>query len=248
MKIVNTAPTSFDDRSNQKERLLIGIIGLVLPVALYLLAAWRPEFPAQRWTLLPSMSAYYYTGAVVAFVGLLFTLALFLFAYQGYGNRWQRFDLIAARVAAVAAITVAFFPTGAPQGYPVTPWWQHWMEYVHSSGAAVLFCTFAFFALYLFRRTDPEDEDGQRRTVDKQRRDTIYLVCGIAILIAILWVCAIGLMNYFAVAGEKGRPIFWPECVALIFFAVSWLTKGHVDAVRLVRRETATNGVSLTAP
>jgi hypothetical protein len=252
MRLINAAPLSSDDRSNQKERILIGVIGLVLPLVLYLLAAWRPEFPSSRWTLLPSISAYYYTGAVAAFVGLLVTLAIFLFAYQGYENHWQRLDLIAARVAAVAAIAVAFFPTGKPQGYPITPWWRQWMEYVHSAGAAVLFCSFAFFALYLFRRTGPDDPDGQSRTQDKQRRDRIYFACGIAILLAIIWACVIGLMNYYVVGGNSDRPIFWPECTALIFFAFSWLTKGHLDKVRLVPNGNdgvrVPNGLGYKAP
>lgn len=233
MKVINAAAPSPDDRSNKRERIFIGVIGLLLPIVLYLVAAWRPQFPEARWALLPSISAYYYTGAVAAFVGMLVTLAVFLFAYQGYGNRWQRLDLIAARIAGVAAIAVAFFPTGKPDNYPVTVWWRHWMEYVHSSGAAVLFSSFAFFALYLFRRTGPNDSKAAR-TPDKRRRDAIYLWCGIAILAGIAWAALIGVFNYYDVGGRDNRPIFAPECVALFFFAVSWLTKGQVDRIRLV--------------
>ena len=235
MKVINAAAPSPDDLSNQRERILIGAIGLVLPIVLYLVAAWRPQFPDARWHVLPSISAYYYTGAVAAFVGLLVTLALFLFAYQGYANRWQRIDLIAARVAGAAAIAVAFFPTGKPDNYPVTVWWRHWMEYVHSTGAAVLFSSFAFFALYLFRRTGPNDNGSpDTRTPDKRRRHAIYLWSGIAILAGIAWAAITGILNYYNVGGRDNRPIFAPECVALFFFAVSWLTKGHVDRLRLV--------------
>jgi hypothetical protein len=245
MRLVNAASHSPDDRSNQVERILIGVIGLVLPIVLYLIAAWRPQIPSARWAPLPSISAYYYTGAVAAFVGMLVTLAVFLFAYQGYNNRWQRLDLFAARVAGTAAIAVAFFPTGEPDGYPVTVWWRHWMEYVHSSGAAVLFCTFAFFALYLFRRTRANDGTQDTRTPDKRRRDAIYFWCGIAIVAAIAWAAAIGVLNYYAADGRSDRPIFGPECVALFFFAVSWLAKGQVDKVRLVRDQNAGTSVSL---
>jgi hypothetical protein len=243
MKLVNAAPQSPDDRSNHVLRILIGVNGLVLPLALYIIAAWRPQIPAARWALLPSISAYYYTGAVAAFVGMLVTLAVFLFAYQGYDNRWQRLDLLAARVAGVAAIAVAFFPTGKPDGYPVTVWWRHWMEVVHSSGAAVLFGSFAFFALYLFRRTGMDDRAQDTRTADKRRRDIIYFCCGLAILAAITWAAVIGVLNYYVVGGRSDRPIFAPECVALFFFALSWLTKGQVDKVRLARDRSA--GVSV---
>jgi hypothetical protein len=54
MRLINAAPLSSDDRSNQKERILIGVIGLALPLVLYLLNACRPEFPSSRWTLLRS--------------------------------------------------------------------------------------------------------------------------------------------------------------------------------------------------
>ena len=245
MKVINAAAPSLDDRSNKRERIFIGVIGLLLPIVLYLIAAWRPQFPEARWSLLPSISAYYYTGAVAAFVGMLVTLAVFLFAYQGYANRWQRLDLIAARVAGAAAIAVAFFPTGKPENYPVTVWWRHWMEYVHSSGAAVLFSSFAFFALYLFRRTGPNDNES--RTPDKRRRDAIYFWCGIAILAGIVWAAVIGVLNYYAVGGRENRPILAPECVALFFFAVSWLTKGKVDKVRLVPDSAPTPPVSVAA-
>lgn len=231
MRLINAAPQSEDDGSSHSERIHIGVVGLVLPIALYLIAAWRPQIPSARWALLPSISAYYYSGAVAAFVGMLVALASFLFAYRGYRNHWQRLDLFAARIAGAAALTVAFFPTGRPEGYPETVWWRHWMEYVHTSGAAVLFCSFAFFALYLFRRTGPNDDS---RTPDRQRREIIYLWCGIAILAAIVWAAVIGVLNYYTVGGRSDRPIFVPECVALFFFAVSWLTKGRVDKVRLV--------------
>jgi hypothetical protein len=137
--------------------------------------------------------------------------------------------VIAARVAATASVFVAFFPTGVPEGYAMPPWWKPWMEHVHAIAAAVLFSSFAFFALFLFRRTDPADPTGQARSPDKRWRDKVYLVCGVAIVIAIVWTALLGLLNKLAVGGRSDRPIFLPECMALIFFAISWLVKGHVD-------------------
>lgn len=232
MQIVKSAAQSLksspDDLSNRVERTIIGTVGLALPLLLYLIAAWRPQNSAARWQLLPSISAYYYSGAVVVFVGLLATLAVFLFAYQGYGNPWHLWDIIAARLAASASIVVAFFPTGAPPGYVAPPWWQPWMEYVHTAAAAVLFCSFAFFALFLFRRTDPSDPEGRARSDDKRWRDEIYLVCGLVILLAIAWASITGVLNILRFGGRCDRPIFWAECVALVSFAVSWLVKGRV--------------------
>ena len=139
MQLIKVAPQSPeqspDDLSNRIERVIIGFVGLALPVLLYMVAAWRPQSTATRWQLLQSISAYYYTGATAIFVGLLATLAVFLFAYQGYDNQWHTLDVIAARGAALASVLVAFFPTGVPQDYIIPPWWQPWMEHVHAVGA-----------------------------------------------------------------------------------------------------------------
>jgi len=48
------------------------------------LAGIRPVNNLPQWDLLNSISAYYYTGAVAVFVGVLFALSLFLFTYPGY--------------------------------------------------------------------------------------------------------------------------------------------------------------------
>jgi len=44
------------------------------------------------------------------------------------------------------------------------------------------------------------------------------------------------------IAGVKGQPIFWPESLALVFFAASWLIKGEApttiaEGVRKIRRK-----------
>ncbi|MGH7617354.1 MAG: hypothetical protein ACREPM_09020 [Gemmatimonadaceae bacterium] len=228
---------SSDDLSNRAERVIIGAIGLVLPVALILLAAWRPEHPEERWKLLESISAYYYTGATAAFVGTLGSLALFLFAYQGYHNRWHALDIRAARLAGAAAIGVAFFPTEAPAGYHAAVWWSPWIGIVHYTSATVLFSSFAFFALYLFRRTDPADPSRANRSRDKERRDAVYLVCGLAIAASIVWIAVIALFNHRNAGGVHDRPIFWQECSALFFFSLSWLVKGRAPDVvwRLIK-------------
>lgn len=235
MRLIKVMPEALgqspDDLSNRIERVIIGIVGLGLPLLLYLIAAWRPQSGQSRWQILPSISAYYYSGATAVFVGLVATLAVFLFAYQGYANQWHTLDVIAARTAAVASVLVAFFPTGVPHGYVAPPWWRPWMEQLHAIGAAILFSSFAFFALFLFRRTDPDDPTQQASSPDKRWRNKVYVVCGIAIVIAIVWTAVIGLLNKLAVGGFSDRPIFWPECMALVFFAISWLVKGHVDDI-----------------
>lgn len=201
-----------DDLSTNAHRQLIGYIGLVLPFLLIIIAVIRDG--TERWKSLDSISAYYYTGGVAAFVGMLVALALFLFTYPGFANKYNWADRLAAKTAAIAALLVAFFPTKEPVGISALSWWKPWTGVLHFVAAVVLFIMFAIFAIWLFRLT----ADGERPTADKRRRNLFYLICGIAILLCIGW-AAFNRLN--------GRSIFWPESFALIAFALSWLVKGH---------------------
>ena len=201
-----------DDRSDHAHRQLIGYIGLVLPIALIFIVLARDG--EARWQSLESISAYYYTGAVTAFVGMLVVLALFLMTYRGYENECYWADRAASIIAAVAALGAAFFPTAAPTGVEPLLWWTPNTGVLHHVCALVLFAMFAVFALWLFRRT----VDGQQPPTDKRWRNAIYLICGIVIVACIVWA---------GLNGLNGRPIFWPESIALVAFAVSWLVKGY---------------------
>lgn len=207
-----------DDQSNRAERNLIGAIGLALPPLLWLLAGVRPV-AVQRWALLPSISSYYHTGGVAAFVGLLVALALFLLSYRGYKVPvWGTVDRVTARVAAGAALLVAFFPTDVPgREYYTAPWWHAWVGSVHTTAAAVLFLAFAVFALVLFTQTDRRRQPTVEERRDKRRRNELFVVCGVGIVASIAWA---------GVNTLQRRPIFWQESVALWCFGISWLVKG----------------------
>ena len=215
-----------DDMSDNAHRQLIGYIGLLLPLLLIVIAISRDGL--ERWKNLESISAYYYTGAVAGFVGMLVALALFLFTYRGYKNKYNLADRIAAKTAAVASVVVAFFPTKAPEGVAALSWWTATTGILHHVAAVVLFIMFAIFALWLFRLT----ADGEQPVPDKRRRNTVYLVCGIVIVVCIGWA---------GLNARADRPIFWPESIALVAFALSWLVKGYalntvVDKARSMRR------------
>lgn len=209
---VAQAASRRDDLSDNAHRQLIGYIGLVLPFLLILIALIRDG--TERWRSLESISAYYYTGAVAAFVGMLVALALFLFTYRGYKNKYNRADRWAAKTAAVASLVLAFFPTKEPVGVSPLPWWTPTTGVLHHVAAIVLFTMFAIFALWLFRLT----VDGEQPTADKRARNNLYLICGIVIVVCMAWA---------GFNGVNGWPIFWPESIALIAFALSWLVKGY---------------------
>lgn len=65
-----------DDLSGHAHRQFIGSLGLVLPLLLWVIAGLRPTEGLPRWELLGSVSAYYFTGAVAAFVGILVAMVV----------------------------------------------------------------------------------------------------------------------------------------------------------------------------
>jgi len=219
-----STPRRHGDLSNARHRQLIGYIGLALPWLLILIVLWRDGRPV--WVGLDSVSAYYYTGANALFVGMLFVLGLFLAAYEGYDNKFQKWDRGFARIAAVAAVLVAFFPTEAPHVKGITPlaWWGPWIGYIHFGAAIVLFVIFAVFCLWLFRATEksaakPEDKEKMPDPdLDKRWRNHFYALCGAVIFGCIIWAGS----NH-----ANGKPIFWQEAIALTCFALSWLVKGY---------------------
>ena len=220
-----STPTREKDRSNARHRQLIGYIGLALPWLLILIVLWRDG--RQVWEGLDSVSAYYYTGANTLFVGMLFVLGLFLVAYEGYDNKFQKWDRLFARIAAVAAVIVALFPTAAPQVEGISPlaWWGPWIGRIHFMAAVVLFVIFGVFCLWLFRATEKsaaKSEIDKKKMPDpdpdKIRRNHFYAFCGVVIFVCIIWA---------GYNGANGKPIFWQEAIALTFFALSWLVKGY---------------------
>ena len=217
-------PARPDDLSGDAHRRLIGWIGLLLPALLVVIAIERDGLA--RWRSLESISAYYYTGAVAAFVGMLVALALFLLTYRGFDNPYHKADRAVAIVAGLAALAVAFFPTAAPADVPTLAWWSPSTGVIHHISAVVLFAMFAVFALWLFRLR----RDGSTETTGW--RNKVYIACGLAIVACIAWA---------GYNGVTSREIFVPESVALVAFSFSWLVKGYavetlVSNVRLLMR------------
>ena len=215
------------DLSQRAHRLLIGFLGLFLPGLLFFAAGVRPTEGLQPWRFLHSVSAYYYTGAVGAFVGVLFALSLFLFSYRGYTN--DKADRMLGKLGGVAALGVALFPTAPPPGLSGPKWWNPATGMVHYASAVLLFFAFILFSMWLFRKSS--EPSRQNRPAEKRVRDRICLACGIVMVICVLW------------AGSSmltGARIFWPEALAIVAFATSWLVKGEVHrtvkglALRLV--------------
>ena len=203
-----------DALSLRAHRLIIGTIGFLMPALIFVVAGGRPTPGLPRWEPQWSVSAYYYTGSVGVFVGVLFALSLSLFSYRGY--KGVKADRIVGFVGGLAALFVAIFPTAAPAGLSPPAWWSDSTAVVHYVAAVVLFISFIVFAVWLFRRSDKPTR--RERGWDKNVRDDICLVCGLVMCGCVVWA---------AIAKRAVEPIFWQESVAIMAFAVSWLAKGE---------------------
>jgi len=197
----------------QVSRFVMGVIALTLPAVVTVVAR----------TPLTSISASYYTHGRNEFVGMLFVVAAFLLAYNGYTTRQS----IASKLASLAAILVALFPTNCDT-CDITS-----VNIVHYCSATTLFAILTFFCFGPFRKRasdkagDPKaNENDNRKKVNKpRRRKRIYLTCGI-----IMIVCIASLLIYTIVSiimKLKPQPFgisFWSEAVALAAFGVAWMT------------------------
>ena len=205
-----------DDLSSNAHRQLLGVLGIGLPLMIYLTAGWRGTANApDRWSLLESISGYYHTGAAAVFIGIVVALGIFLITYDGYNNEAGWKDRTAARIAGCGALLLAFYPTKAEGGYPGPAWWSDSMGSIHFAGAFILFASFAYMAYFLFPMSNAGEDRGKRL------RNLLHKICGITILACLIWA---------GIAGKVlKRPIFWPETVMLLAFGTSWLVKGKVD-------------------
>lgn len=212
------------DLAGPLRRQVIGYLGLVLPIATRLMAGWRPTPGLSRWHLLGSISAYFYTGAVIVFVGVLAALSVYLLTYRGYRNASGPADRFTAWIAGLAAALVALFPTAAPAPLAAAPWWGPWIEVTHQCAAVTLFACFIVFSLFLFTQSSTP-----KPPRDKQVRNGVYIGCGLGMIAFVTWA---------VVRGHRQESIFWQEAGALWLFAFSWLTKGRADetARRVVSR------------
>jgi hypothetical protein len=191
-------------------RKAIGIIGMTLP---FVLAFGKVLLDSPG--IQSSVSAYYYTVMRDVFVGSMCAMAMFLMSYRGYESQ----DALAGKLACFFALGLALFPI-APEINAT----QHarLVGGLHLTFAASFFLTLAYFCLVLFRKTNP----AKAPTPRKLQRNTVYAVCGYAILaclaliVGVKWLPADSSLN-------RIEPVFWLESIAIVSFGLSWLTKGE---------------------
>jgi hypothetical protein len=223
LRRTSRSPVKQDVRTVRNLRLGVGMIGLLLPIALF----------AGNWILgdtviLPSsMSGSYYTSTRNLFVGALCALGVFLIGY-----RHTRPQNICTSFIGVCALLVAFAPT-APTPPKAEP---PWVNYLHHSAAGVLifslglFCLVVSVAPALPGKTPPESMAARLRawvtsasdTLKQDARSRLYLVSGILVFISGVLALYTGVWPTSWSTGWQSLYLF--EAVAVFAFGIAWIT------------------------
>lgn len=188
-------------------RTLIGGLGILLPFMLVI----TDSLSQTSLRIEDSISDYYDNStAGDLLVGVLFVLGFFLLSYKGY----EPIDSKAANFGFACAIGVALFPTTSSIRF---------VQVLHLVSAFLLFATFIFFSLYLFRKT----KKAVNATQQKVYRNRVYVTCGIIMIICIVCI-ALSFQKPFAGWATQYNLVFWFESIALIAFGFSWIVKGEL--------------------
>jgi hypothetical protein len=188
-------------------RRAVGIIGLALPFVLAL-----GKIVVDGPGLQESISGYYYTSMRDVFVGALCAIGVFFLSY-----RYRPQDDRLSNLVGVFAIGIALLPTAPVDPTPT----QRLVGDLHLGCAAAFFLLLAYFALFLFTRSDAEV-----LTARKRSRNAVYRVCGTTI-VACLVLAVVAHVVLGPAATAVLHPLFWLESVADLAFGVSWLVKGE---------------------
>jgi hypothetical protein len=194
--------------SYQKLRILIGLIGFLLPVILIIgsIIQGGPE------NIEDSISSYYYTDFRDIFVGSLFVLGFFLLSYKGKSN----VETWVTNTGFVFSLGIALFPCKAECKIICV---------LHCLSAVLLFAMFASFSLWLFRK----DLFAKKTNKVLKRINVVYICTGIALIVGI-----IGLILFFVFCSifnikesDNSKIVLIFEVLGLFSFAYAWFTRAH---------------------
>ena len=189
-------------------RKTVGVLGITFPMVL----AIGCLVCGDSTELKESISAYYATNMRDIFVGILFAIGCFFFAYRGYDDGR---DIWPGKIACVSVLGVALFPVDST--IPT-------IETMHYISAFVLFATLSYFSICLFTSTSTDPTF--KITDEKRKRNKVYKICGY-----IMCGCIASIIIFMCFLSETKlascKPVFWLETFLLVAFGVSWLIKGE---------------------
>ena len=231
-KINNSLNLDYKDKSGlwvsngYTLRKLIGILGMSLPVLLwlYLYIVSNLDIP------LETISHYYYTRAGSIFTITVSLLAIFLIVYKGV----EPIDFYISSIAGAFAFCVVLFPTSnlcrtcavIAKRYCITVIPEsEFRETFHYISAGIFLLLLAYMSLFLFTKSN---KPVRSRSLNKIIRNRIYRICGVIMVIAIIIIFLGEFLNLISPEFYRNNQItFWMETLAVEAFGFSWLIKGE---------------------
>jgi hypothetical protein len=233
-------------------RQLIGILGMALPFLCWGTNAFVNDlnllnnplfvdlnqscfYEADK-NLKSSISHFYYTAAGPIFTGVLITVAIFLFCYNGHEKKikedkyaWLT-DKLLTTWAAVCALGIVVFPTGSE--HKITDNLHIFVSSakagaLHLTFAALFFLSIALLCVVNFRR-QPD------KTFIKNAEGTLYLICGWGMVACLGLLALFGFTPLKQVSWLPVNLAYIMETIMLILFGVAWLVKGKSKPTELI--------------
>lgn len=196
-------------------RRLIGILGLSLPF-LCLIGLLITKTPLQ-----PSISSCYYTNVRDVFIGIMIGVSMFLITYNGYNF----LDDIVTDITGLVGIGLALCPCLVEEGSKIPVGYfqidPNVSNTIHLTCASLFFLLLAFNSIFLFTKT----KDTKTMTLNKRKRNIIYVTCGIIMLALMLTLIVINIVFKDRLDGYP--VLFCIESLMLFAFGTSWLVKGE---------------------
>lgn len=189
-------------------RCTVGKLGALLPIIVLVMSV------AYGYGLPDSISATYYVPTCITpFMIILGSAGLLLFSYKGY----EKIDDIVCSIAGVFALGICLFPCNYYGGASLVGTFQlptSVSGILHNISAICFFALLALNSLFLFTKSSGS------MTKNKKKRNIIFRVCGIGMMAAFLVLIPANIYGWYGATWAV-------ETIALVFFAVSWLTKAN---------------------
>jgi hypothetical protein len=210
-------------------RFMIGLLGVLLPIAVVALD-WV-AFDGHPGSRIPrgSISAYYYSGWREVFTVTIGTIAFFLFAYK---FTEKNLDNLFSMIAGFAGILIPLLPTGIPGDITPRPNptpIQHGLgEGVTTAlhfAASGVFIAFLGGICILFGRREAKREPHGNRIPGTTWR-AFHFLCAGAIGAAGVWILLTQLPKHNPVINGPYYSVLIGEWVAATAFGASWFAKG----------------------
>lgn len=200
-------------------RKTVGWLGMLLPIIVLVLCLVFQCVPGHIFP--DSISAtYYFAPTITPFMGILIAASILLMCYRGY----EKTDDVVNTLTGIAGLCICLFPCSSPEMYEMglIPDYVGTFQlpvgisgWIHNIAAVVFFGLLAYNVLFLFTKSSGIMTD------NKKKRNLIYKICGIGMVVALLAIVVVTIFNIYAGTWAV-------EAVALFFFGIAFLTKADV--------------------